>query len=280
MAHETLRTMCLSLHACSQTSAVPKKMSSNARRDARSTSTMPRHGARGAAASRRMRSSRASMLAASGDALAHFGQIEQDVERLRDAVAALLLRVADKFADARRRAAFLVNCCDRVCAVLAEARVIGPLDGALAAVGGESLAECATHRAFEETAREHADAFAETTLAAHFGALVAFARDAASSAAGSGLDLETAASVMDDFGARWRGFVDAAKAETRSAFDNAARRDDALRRVASRLSATHARVAGPEGVLARAGDAAAEIRARAVPGATLAHEFQKTFSNG
>lgn len=222
----------------------------------------------------------ASMLAASGDALAHFGQIEQDVERLRDAVAALLLRVADKFADARRRAAFLVNCCDRVCAVLAEARVIGPLDGALAAVGGESLAECATHRAFEETARAHADAFAEATLAAHFGALVAFARDAASSAAGSGLDLETAASVMDDFGARWRGFVDAAKAETRSAFDNAARRDDALRRVASRLSATHARVAGPEGVLARAGDAAAEIRARAVPGATLAHEFQKAFSNG
>jgi hypothetical protein len=38
-------------------------------------------------------------------------------------------------------------------------------------------------------------------------------------------------------------------------------------------------VAGPEGVLARAeNSAAAEIRARAVPGATLAHEFQKAFS--
>lgn len=219
----------------------------------------------------------ASMLAASGDALAHFGQIEQDVERLRDAVAALLLRVADKFADARRRAAFLVNCCDRVCAVLAEARVIGPLDGALAAVGGESLAECATHRAFEERARQNADAFADSVLETHFGALVKFARDA--EAAQSGLDLTTAASVMDDFGARWRGFVDAAKAETRSAFDNAARGDDALKRVASKLSATYARVAGPEGVLARAeNSAAAEIRARAVPGATLAHEFQKAFS--
>ena len=160
----------------------------------------------------------ASMLAASGDALAHFGQIEKDVERLRDAVAALLLRIAEKFADARRRAAFLVNCCDRVCAVLAEARVIGPLDGALAAVGGESLAGCPTHGAFEAQAEAHADAFAEATLAAHFGALVAFARDA--EATGSGLDLETASSVMDDFGARWRSVVDAAKAETRSASAN------------------------------------------------------------
>ena len=219
----------------------------------------------------------ASMLAASGDALAHFGQIEKDVERLRDAVAALLLRIAEKFADARRRAAFLVNCCDRVCAVLAEARVIGPLDGALAAVGGESLAGCPTHGAFEAQAEAHADAFAEATLAAHFGALVAFARDA--EATGSGVDLETASSVMDDFGARWRSVVDAAKAETRSAFGESARGEDALRRVASLLQATYARFAGPEGVLARAGETAAEVRARAVPGATLALEVQKACSN-
>ena len=219
----------------------------------------------------------ASMLAATGDALAYFGQIEKDVERLRDAVAALLLRIAEKFADARRRAAFLVNCCDRVCAVLAEARVIGPLDGALAAVGGESLAGCPTHRAFEAQAEAHADAYAEATLAAHFGALVAFARDA--EAAGSGLDLETASSVVDDFGARWRAVVDAMKAETRSAFGGSARGEDALRRAASTLETTYARVAGPEGALARAGEAAAEIRARAVPCTTLAREVQQMCSN-
>ena len=119
---------------------------------------------------------------------------------------ALLLRIAEKFADARRRAAFLVNCCDRVCAVLAEARVIGPLDGALAAVGGESLAGCPTHGAFEAQAEAHADAFRRGD-ARRTGALVAFARDA--EATGSGLDLETASSVMDDFGARWRSVVDA-----------------------------------------------------------------------
>ena len=54
---------------------------------------------------------------------------------------------------------------------------------------------------------------------------------------------------------------------------------DALRRAASLLQATYARFAGPEGVLARAGEAAAEVRARAVPGATLALEIQKACSN-
>ena len=93
------------------------------------------------------------------------------------------------------------------------------------------------------------------------------------------MDLETASSVMDDFGARWRSVVDAAKAETRSAFGESARGEDALRRAASLLQATYARFAGPEGVLARAGEAAAEIRARAVSGATLALEIQKACSN-
>ena len=80
-----------------------------------------------------------------GDALARRADREgrRAAPRRRRGV---LLRIAEKFADARRRAAFVVNCCDRVCAVLAEARVIGPLDGALAAVGGESLAGRAPRR--------------------------------------------------------------------------------------------------------------------------------------
>ena len=219
----------------------------------------------------------ASMLAVTGDALAHFGQIEKDIERLGDAVATLLVRIAEKFVDARRRATFLVNCCDRVCAILAEARVIGPLDGTLAAVGGESLAGCQAHRAFEAQAEAHTDAYAEATLAAHFGALVAFARDA--EAADADLEMETVSSVMDDFGARWRSVVDAVKVETCSAFGESARGKDALRRTASLLETTYAKLAGPEGALARAGDAAAGIRARTVSCTTLAHEIRRACSD-
>ena len=219
----------------------------------------------------------ASMLAVTGDALAHFGQIEKDIERLGDAVATLLVRIAEKFVDARRRATFLVNCCDRVCAILAEARVIGPLDGTLAAVGGESLAGGQAHRAFEAQAEAHTDAYAEATLAAHFGALVAFARDA--EAADADLEMETVSSVMDDFGARWRSVVDAVKVETCSAFGESARGKDALRRTASLLETTYAKLAGPEGALARAGDAAAGIRARTVSCTTLAHEIRRACSD-
>ena len=219
----------------------------------------------------------ASMLAVTGDALAHFGQIEKDIERLGDAVATLLVRIAEKFVDARRRATFLVNCCDRVCAILAEARVIGPLDGTLAAVGGESLAGCQAHRAFEAQAEAYTDAYAEATLAAHFGALVAFARDA--EAADADLEMETVSSVMDDFGARWRSVVDAVKVETCSAFGESARGKDALRRTASLLETTYAKLAGPEGALARAGDAAEGIRARTVSCTTLAHEIRRACSD-
>ncbi len=90
------------------------------------------------------------MLSATGDALVQFGQIEKDIERLRDAVTNLVNCLAEKFADKKRGAEFTANCADAVCSILSEARVIGPLDGSLAAVGGDSLAGSPTHKFFEQ----------------------------------------------------------------------------------------------------------------------------------
>jgi hypothetical protein len=89
------------------------------------------------------------MLSATGDALSEFGQIELDVERLRDAIAALIEKLAAKFVDPKRAALFTGNCADKVCATLTEAVVIGPLDGQTAAVGGNSLKGCPTYRFFD-----------------------------------------------------------------------------------------------------------------------------------
>ena len=154
----------------------------------------------------------ASMLAASGDALAHFGQIEKDVERLRDAVAGCCCgspRSSRTRGGAPRSWSTAATACARCSPRHASSgrwTARSRRWGARAWRGAPRTGRLRRRRRHTPTPPT------EATLAAHFGALVAFARDA--EATGSGLDLETASSVMDDFGARWRSVVDAAKAET------------------------------------------------------------------
>jgi hypothetical protein len=147
-------------------------------------------------------------------AVAMDGQLESNLERMRASVAELLLKLAGKFANRKRRVVFLVNNYDCVCSVLREAKPVvvedvpsssrgggGSGGGAGGGVGrgsgagasgggggagdgkgggGLSLDNSATYRFFDEQLTATSHVFVEEELADHFGPLIDFVRKAES----------------------------------------------------------------------------------------------------
>ena len=139
------------------------------------------------------------------------GQLESNLERMRAAVADLLLKLSNKFTNRKRRVVFLINNYDCVCSVLREAKPVvvddagaSPRTGSSAGAGrggasvgaggagasgagtgaggggGLSLDNSATYRFFDEQLTAASHVFVEEELADHFGPLIDFVRKAES----------------------------------------------------------------------------------------------------
>jgi len=193
-------------------------------------------------------------------------QLEHNMERLRLAMVDKLGKLAANLAGGpRAQGAFLINNYNSILTVLREA--------------AEGVAHGPTASAFEEQLRLLTQRFVEEELASHFKALIDFVqqRDGTGGDADAGAEevAAEAAPLLREFGARWKASIEQIHKEVLAFFGNLALGMDVLQRTLSQLLIYYTRLAGPEGILARAGPAGAELRKEAISQPSMLYEIKK-----
>ena len=164
------------------------------------------------------------------------GQLDNSMERLRTAVCDLLLRLSKLFPERRAQVVFLINNCDLVLQIFAEA---GADDAAAA-----GLERTATATFFGEQLAQQVDQFVEEALLAQFRPMIDFVKraetalkQAESAGVGSGalpgFGAHEAEPVMREFAAKWKAAIEQIHAGVVASFTNSQRAMDILQRTLS-----------------------------------------------
>ena len=211
------------------------------------------------------------------------GQLDNTMDRLRAAVCDLLLRLSKLFPQRKSQVVFLVNNCDLVLSVFAEAAAT---DSALA-----GLERSASATFFTEQLQTQVDAFVEEELAGQFKALIEFVKKAEVAykevegmgvvGALPGFGAEEASPLLRDFAARWQAAIEAIHKNVLELFTNGQRAMDILQRTLSQLLIYYMRLAGPEGILQqRCGAAGAALCKEAVSSQNLMLAIKRVARSG